>query len=73
MGAMTPVTLERDTARRESALIARFGFAFWLLEGFLQVLPGFLQRALGVVVGLQSLAILVSGALALPRNIKNLA
>src|SRR5271168_1447141 len=44
-----------------------------LLESFLQILPRLIQRALSVVVGLQSLAILVGGAFALPGNVKDLA
>src|SRR5690348_6267143 len=43
------------------------------LVGGLQVLACFLLRALGVVVGLQRLAILVGGALALPGPAEDLA
>src|SRR5271155_2708492 len=48
-------------------------FFFWPLVGFLQILAGFFQRAEGVVVGLQGLAIFVHGALALAGNVENLA
>ena len=44
-----------------------------LLEGFLQILPGFVERALGVVVGLDGLAVFVGGALALSGDVEDLA
>ena len=44
-----------------------------LLECFLQILPRFVQSALGVVVGLQRLAVFVGGALALSGDVENLA
>ena len=44
-----------------------------LLEGLLQILPRFIQRALCVVVGLQRLPVFVGGALALSRDVENLA
>src|ERR1700730_7663459 len=47
--------------------------ALLLLERFLQILPGFIQSALGVVVGLQSLAVLVGGAFPLSGDVENLA
>ncbi len=46
---------------------------FCLLEGLLQILPGFIQGALGVVVGLKGLAVLVGGAFALSGDVEDLA
>src|SRR6476469_8905570 len=43
------------------------------LECFLQILAGFIQGALGVVVGLYGLAVFVGGALALSGNVEDLA
>src|SRR5689334_13043268 len=44
-----------------------------LYESFLQIPSGFIQRALGVVVGLQGLTILVGSALALSGDVKDFA
>ena len=44
-----------------------------LLERLLQILSGFFQRALRVVIGLQRLAILIGRSLALPGDIEDLA
>ena len=44
-----------------------------LLERLLQIFPRFIQRALSVVVGLQRLAVFISGALALSRDVKDLS
>ena len=43
------------------------------LKTLLQILAGFVHRALGVVVGLQGLAIFIGGAFALAGHIKYLA
>src|SRR6476646_5827920 len=44
-----------------------------LLKRLLQILAGFVQGALGVVVGLQGLAVLVGGAFALSGDVEDLA
>src|SRR6266436_2094722 len=46
--------------------------ALLLLKGFLQIPPGFIQGALGVVVGLQGLTIFIGGAFALTGDVKDL-
>ena len=54
----------RSQGRRKLAVLL-------LLKRLLQILPGFIQRALGVVVGLQSLAILIGSAFALSGNVED--
>jgi hypothetical protein len=46
---------------------------FRLLVGFCEVFACFFQGALGVVIGLQGLAVFISGALALSGHVENLA
>src|SRR5205807_1636279 len=46
---------------------------FLLLVSFLQVAAGFVERALGVVVGLQGLAVFVGSALALAGDVEDFA
>ena len=43
------------------------------LVGLLQIFAGFLKRAEGVVIGLESLAVFIDGALALPGDVEDLA
>src|SRR5579871_5641602 len=57
------------TRRREAMQLLRF----CQLERLLQVAAGFVERSLRIVVGLNSLAVFVGGALALSSNIENLA
>jgi hypothetical protein len=47
--------------------------AFGLAEGLLQVLAGFVDGALGVVVGLDGEAVLVDGAVALAGEVEDFA
>jgi hypothetical protein len=49
------------------------GFFFGALVGLLQIFPGLLQSAEGIVVGLRGLAVLTDGAFALAGDIENLA
>src|SRR6476660_1761131 len=58
----------RAISALKSSLVAA---CFWALVGFLQVFTGFFQSAEGVVVGLQGLAILAHGALALAGDVED--
>src|SRR2546428_8549673 len=61
--------LETGNWKLETRLLS----ALLLLEGFLQIFPSFILRTLRIVVGLQSLAVLVGRALPLSGDVEDLA
>src|SRR5712692_10886618 len=60
---------ETGNRKQETRLLS----ALLLLEGFLQIFPSFILRTLRIVVGLQSLAVLVGSALPLSGDVEDLA
>ena len=69
-GSRGVVISARSRLRRSRAALILLVFA---LVGFLEVFGGLFQRALGVVLGAESLLVFVAGALALLGDVEDLA